>query len=143
MDLVNLSRCFVASMFTLGIAGGILGLGSRPASAQAIIVSTPFSFFVDNQPYPAGTYEFILISQWLLSIQNTGGGDKKLFPIRPQDMRQLGSHGGLAFYSCEGHRKLQAVHVPGTDITVVLLGAEKPPNVIGTHTARPSGIPCK
>jgi hypothetical protein len=138
MNLGNLSQRFVAPFVALGVVGAVLVMVPQSASAQGIIVSNPFSFSVDNQRYPAGTYQFTLESQWLLSIHNADGGNKKFFSIRPEDSGSFGSHGRLIFYNCEGHKQLQAIYIPGTDITAELIGPGNATSDIKTHGLRSS-----
>src|ERR1700728_2324403 len=73
MNPGNRFHRFVAPMLALGVAGAISLLGLQSASAQEITATAPFSFSVDNQQYPAGTYQFTLIPEGLLSIQNADG----------------------------------------------------------------------
>jgi hypothetical protein len=138
MNLGNLIHRFVAPIVALGVVGVLLVMAPQPASAQGVTVAIPFSFSVDNQQYPAGTYRLILDSQWLLSIRNTDGGSENYFPMHPVDSGPLGSHSRLIFYNCEGHRKLQAVYIPGTEIAAELIGPDNATKDIKTHRPRPS-----
>lgn len=138
MNLGNLSPRLVTPFVALGVAGVILLMAPQSASAQEITVSNPFPFSVDNQQYPAGTYQFTLESQWLLSIHNADGGNSNFFPIHPGDSGPLGSHGRLTFYNCEGLEKLEAVYIPGTDITAELIGSDNATHDIKTHEPRTS-----
>jgi hypothetical protein len=107
-------------------ASGMLALGTQTAAAQAaIIVNTPFAFSVGSESYPAGTYEFILLSQWSLSVRNVNGGAEKYFMVRPEDNRRPGSKGGLTFHNSDGHQNLEAVYVPGTGRTAELVQRSK------------------
>jgi hypothetical protein len=137
MNLDNLLHRFVAPMLILVVAGGLPVLAPQSASAQEITVTAPFPFSVDNQQYPAGTYQFSLLSEWLLSIHNT---DRKenFFPIRPERSGASGSRGHLTFYQCEGHNELRAVYIPGTDMTAQLVGPKNAGNEMRTHYSRPS-----
>lgn len=117
----NLFRRFVAPMLAIGVGGVVSFLGARSASAQEITVTTRFSFSVDKEQYPAGTYQFTLIPEGLLSIQNADG-KKNIFPIRPGGRGPFGSNARLTFYKCEGHNALLAVYIPGTDMTAELIG---------------------
>jgi len=101
--------------------GGMLTLGAQTATAQAITVTTPFAFSAGSQSYPPGTYQFTLLSQWSLSIRNVKGGGKRFFAVHPEETGPLNSQGSLTFRNFEGHRNLQAVYVPGTDIAAELL----------------------
>jgi hypothetical protein len=121
MNLGNLFHRFVAPMLAFGVAGAISPLGPQLASAQEITATTPFSFSVDNQQYPAGTYYFTFIPEGLLSIQNADGR-KNIFPIRPEGRGPFGSYARLTFYKCKGHNELLAVYIPGTDMTAELIG---------------------
>ena len=93
----------------------MLALGTQTATAQAIAVTTPFAFSAGTQSYPAGTYQFTLLSEWSLSIRNVNGGGERFFPVIPEENGTLGSHAGLTFRNSEGHASLQVVHLPGTD----------------------------
>jgi hypothetical protein len=121
MNPGNLIHRFVAPMLAFGVAGAISLLGPQLASAQEITATTPFSFSVDNQQYPAGTYYFALIPEGLLSIQNADGR-KNIFPIRPEGRGAFGSYARLIFSKCKGHNELLAVYIPGTDMTAELIG---------------------
>ena len=101
--------------------GGILALDTQTATAQAMIVTTPFDFSAGSQSYPAGTYQFTLLSQWSLSIRNVKGGGEKFFMVRPEENGASGSQVGLAFRNSEGRQNLQKVHVPGTMTAAELL----------------------
>jgi hypothetical protein len=94
---------------------GMLALGTQTATAQAIIVTTPFAFSAGSQSYPAGTYQFTRVSEWSLSIRNVNGGGEKFFVVRPEENGPRESHASLTFRNSEGHQNLQAVYVPGTD----------------------------
>jgi hypothetical protein len=121
MNLGKLFHRFVAPMLALAVAGGISLLVPPFASAQEITATTPFSFSVANQQYPPGTYQFTLIPEGLLSIQNADG-KKNIFPIRPEGRGPFGSNARLTFYKCKGHNELLAVYIPGTDMTAGLIG---------------------
>jgi hypothetical protein len=121
MNLGNLFHRFAAPMLALGVAGALSLLGPQSASAQEVTATTPFSFSVDNQQYPAGTYQFTLIPEGLLSIQNADG-KKNIFPIRPEGRGPFGTSARLTFSKCEGHNELLAVYIPGTDMTAELIG---------------------
>ena len=93
----------------------MLALGTQTATAQAIAVTTPFAFSAGTQSYPAGTYQFTLLSEWSLSIRNVNGGGERFFTVRPQENGTVAPQGGLTFRNSEGHSSLQVVHLPGTD----------------------------
>ena len=93
----------------------MLALGTQTATAQAIAVTTPFAFSAGTQSYPAGTYQFTLLSEWSLSIRNVNGGGERFFTVRPQENGTVAPQKGLTFRNSEGHSSLQAVYVPGTD----------------------------
>jgi hypothetical protein len=84
-------------------------------------MTAPFSFSVDNQQYPAGTYQLALASEWLLSIRD-GDGNQRLFAIRPGSIGHSGSRADLTFCKCAGRHELLAVYIPGTNITAELIG---------------------
>jgi hypothetical protein len=126
---------FVAPMLALGVAGAISVLGPQSASAQEITATVPFPFSVDNQQYPAGTYQLTLTSEWLLSIHNAHG-NQSLFPIRPERNVPLGPGGALTFCKCEGHNDLLAVYIPGTGMTAELIGPKTARNEMNAHVSR-------
>jgi hypothetical protein len=111
--------------------GGMLALGAQTATAQAITVTTPFAFSAGSQSYPAGTYQFTLLSQWSLSIRNVNGGGEKFFMVRPEENGAVGLQGGLAFRNSEGHQNLQKVYVPGTRTAADVL-----PHDASSHRAK-------
>ena len=121
---MNLER-FISTRAKLILAAfsmiSMLALGTQTAGAQAVIVTTPFAFSAGSQSYPAGTYQFTRLSDWSLSIRNVKEGGERFFSVRPQEKRALGSNGSLTFLDSEGHRNLEAVHVPGTDRVAELL----------------------
>jgi hypothetical protein len=135
MNRKNLFRQFTTLTLAVGLAAGISGLSTQTASAQGIIVTTPFTFSAGNQQYPAGTYWFTLISEWMLSIRNVDGGGEKFFPVRPEDNRGLGSNGGLAFRNFDGQKTLEAVYIPGTGRATGLTAHETASNKARTHIA--------
>jgi hypothetical protein len=100
---------------------GMLELSTQTATAQSITVTTPFAFSAGSESYPAGTYQFTLLSEWSLSIRNVNGGGEKFFIVRPEETGTLGSHGSLAFRNSEGHQNLQKVYLPGTTTAAELL----------------------
>jgi hypothetical protein len=120
MSHERLTSIFAKLVLAAVIMSGMLALGTRNAGAQAIIVTTPFAFSAGSQSYPAGTYEFTRLSEWLLSIRNVNGGSQKLFAVRPENNDLPGSKGSLTFRNSDGHQNLQAVYVPGTGRTAEL-----------------------
>jgi hypothetical protein len=107
-------------LLAVGI-GSMLALGTQTATAQdAVIVTTPFAFSAGAQSFPAGTYQFTLLSDWSLSIRSVNGGGQSFFAVEPEQNRAVGSKGSLIFRNSEGHASLQAVYVPGTDRAVEL-----------------------
>ena len=127
---------FVAPTLALGVAGAMLVLGPQSAAAQEITATVPFTFSVDNEQYPAGTYQFTLTSEWLLSIHDAHG-KQGLFPIRPERFKPLASGGGgLTFCKCEGLNELLSVYIPGTDMTAELIGPRAARNEVNAHISR-------
>jgi hypothetical protein len=120
MNPGTLFRRFVAPMLAVGVAGAMSLLGPNSASAQEVTATAPFSFSVDNQQYPAGTYQLNLVPEGLLSIQNANG-KRDFFPIRPEGRGPFGTDGRLTFYKCGGHYELVAVYVPGTVMSAELV----------------------
>jgi hypothetical protein len=110
----------VTPMLALGVAFTILVSGPQSASAQKITVTAPFSFSIDNQQYPAGTYRFTLISGWLLCMHNADGKEN-FFPVRPEGSGPFGSRAGLTFRNSRGHNNLLAVYIPDLHMTAVLI----------------------
>jgi hypothetical protein len=52
----------------LGLLGLVLALAARPAEAQgkqSLILNAPFSFMVEQQSMPAGTYRIVVEHGWL------------------------------------------------------------------------------
>lgn len=129
--IFTLAKSIVAAVTTTGI----LALGTQTASAQAVVVTTPFNFSAGNQIYPAGTYQFTILSDWFLSIRNVNGGGERFFTVRPEENGLPGLHGALIFRNSEGHKKLQAVYVPGTDRGVELLQDETVSNKPKRHVS--------
>jgi hypothetical protein len=121
MNREKFSSTFAKLILAAVSISGMLALGTQTAAAQAIIVTTPFAFSVGSQCYPAGRYQFTLLSEWFLSIRNVNGGGEKFFTVRPEENGPLGLHGGLTFRNSEGHKNLQVVHVPGRDRAAALL----------------------
>ena len=116
---------FAAAFLTVAAAAAILPVAMQTASAQAIMVSTPFAFSAGSESYPAGTYEFTLVSDWSLSIRNINDGSERFFTTRPEENRsQISRAGSIVFRNSEGHKSLLSVHVPGTDKVETLLQAE-------------------
>jgi hypothetical protein len=111
------------SIFAAIVMIGILSLGAQTASAQSVNVTAPFSFVAGSQSYPAGTYEFTLISEWCLSIRNMSGGGEKFFTILPSDDNKMQQSGGLSFRNTNGQKVLLAVYVPGSERAAVLTEA--------------------
>ena len=114
-------RTFVKLILAAVSIGSPLALGTQAAAAQAIIVTAPFAFSAGSQSYPAGTYQFTLLTEWSLSIRNVRGGGEKFFSVRPEDNAPLGLHGGVIFRDSNSHQTLRAVYVPGTDRAAELL----------------------
>jgi hypothetical protein len=121
MNCEKLISTFAKLILVAATLTGMLALGTQTATAQAIIVTTPFAFSAGSQSYPAGTYEFTRLSEWSLSIRNVNAGGEKFFAVHPEEKVLPGSHAGLTFRNSEGHQNLQAVYVPGTDSAAELL----------------------
>jgi hypothetical protein len=116
-----------------GLVGALIGLSAHSVSAQSFIVTTPFSFCVNQQAYPKGRYRLTLRSQWILSIQNVNGDDEGFFHIRREDGGAkdlaggpMASAGGVTFRTFEDIKELQIVHEPGSDSTFELIGQAFP-----------------
>jgi hypothetical protein len=121
MNRKKLKAIFVKIIVVSFTASGILALGTQAASAQSIVVTIPFTFSAGDQLYPVGTYQFTLLSGWLLSMRNAKGGGERFFAVGPKQNGSEGSHDGVVFRNSEGHKNLQAVYVPGSRISVELL----------------------
>lgn len=129
MNLRNLRDRIASSTLALGIVGTLAGLGAHAVFAQSMTATTPFPFCVKDQAYPMGTYRFILIFPWLLSIRNVKGGGERLFQVYPQSAhrqglagRSLGSDDVVSFSTVHGLRELKAVHEAGSDVSFELIG---------------------
>lgn len=121
MSRARLTSIFAKLVLAAVTTTGMLALSAQNAGAQAVIATTPFAFSAGSQVFPAGTYEFTLLSQWSLSIRSVDGGSQKFFTVRPEDGSVPGSKGSLTFHNSDGHQSLQAVYVPGTGRTAELL----------------------
>jgi hypothetical protein len=76
-----------------------------------------------RQVYPAGTYEFNLVSEWCLSIRNMNGGNGKFFTTIPSEKNRMQQNGGLTFRNTGGRKVLLAVYVPDKERAAVLTEA--------------------
>jgi len=122
MNRKKLTATFVKAIVAVFTASGILALGTQTASAaQAIIVTVPFTFSAGNQLYPVGTYQFTVLSEWSLSMRNVKGGSERFFMVAPKQNGSEASHAGIIFRNSAGHKDLEAVYVPGSDISAELL----------------------
>ena len=112
------------SMLALGIVGATFAMGACSASAQSITVTTPFPFCINNQAFPRGTYRFIPLSQWVLSIRDVNRESEELFPVRPEVRDRKSSEtgpmwnvGGVTFRNSQGVHTLKAVYDPISDLS--------------------------
>jgi hypothetical protein len=121
MNRKKLTATFVKVIVAAFAASGMLALGTQAASAQSIVVTIPFTFSAGDQLYPVGTYQFTLLSGWLLSMRNVKGGVERFFTVGPKQNGSKGSHDSVVFRNSEGHKDLQAVYVPASRISVQLL----------------------
>jgi hypothetical protein len=135
MNREKVSNGFAIILLAIVIASAIFGVSAHAAARQAIIVTTPFNFSVDNQHYAAGTYEFALLSDQFLCIRNVKSGSKEFFLIRPDQDGPLGAKGKLVFRNSNGHRILESVYVPGTDMSVALIEHRRNMNTVKTDCA--------
>jgi hypothetical protein len=127
MNLRHARNHIFTSMSALAFVWSTMGVGARSVSAQSITVTTPFSFCVNNQAFPEGTYRFTPVDEWLLSIRNVNGGSEQLFLAHPVD-RDRGNRattaamelGGVTFRNFEGVRTLTSVYDPGSDVSYEL-----------------------
>ena len=133
MNREKVSHRFTQIVLAIAMASGLLGFSAKTAAAQSIIVTTPFSFSVENQHYAAGTYEFTLPSDRFLSIRNVNGGPQEFFLVCPGQDGPLGVRGGVIFQSSNGHRILESVYVPGTDISAVLMEPKPDGDNVNAH----------
>jgi hypothetical protein len=116
MNRIKFVITYTKLILAVVLTSGILALGTQAASAQEIIVTTPFAFSAGSQLYPAGTYRFtVKYESSLLSIRNVNGGGEKFFMVRPEVNKPLRPHSGLIFDNSDGSNNLQAVRLPGTD----------------------------
>ena len=141
MNLKNLCDRIVSSVLALGIVGSLMGLGAHSVSAQSIAATTPFPFCVSNQAYSMGSYQFTLISDWLLAIRNVNGGGERLFLVHPEfggsqglASRPVGSDDGVVtFRTFQGFRELKAVHQAGSEVSFELVGKGVPRDKLQTR----------
>jgi opacity protein-like surface antigen len=138
MNREKVSNGFAKILLAIVIASAIFGVSAQAADTQAIVVTTPFNFSVDNQHYAAGTYEFSLLSDRFLSVRNVKGVSEEFFLVRQEQDGPLGVKGGLVFQNSNGHRILKSVYVPGTDMSAALI--EHPRNGNAVKTDRASGV---
>ena len=110
------AKAIVAAIVT----SGIFALGTHTASAQSIIATVPFAFSAADQSFPAGTYQFTSLSEWSLSIRNVKGGGEKFFTARPEQNGRA-SRSSVVFHNFKGQKILEAVYVPGSNISAELL----------------------
>jgi hypothetical protein len=121
MNRKKLTATLVKAIVAAFTASGILAIGTQTASAQQIIVTVPFAFSAGDQLYPSGTYQFTLLSAWSLSMRNMNGGGERFFMVSPKQNGPKESHAAIVFRNSTGHKDLEAVHVPGSDISAELL----------------------
>jgi hypothetical protein len=115
------AKAIVAAFTT----SGLLALGTQTASAQAITATVPFAFSAGDQPFPSGTYQFTLLSGWLLSVRNVKGGGEKFFTVHPQQNGSHASHARIVFGNSGGQKKLEAVHLSKSDGGAELLSSAR------------------
>jgi hypothetical protein len=104
-------RAIVAAVIT----SGLLALGTKTASAQAITATVPFAFSAGDQPFPAGTYQFTFLSQWSLSIRNVKGGSERFFTVHPRQNGPHASRARIVFHNSGGQKNLEAVYLSKSD----------------------------
>lgn len=121
MNRKKLTAPLVKTIVAAFTASGILAIGTLTASAQQINVTVPFTFSAGDQLYPAGTYQFTLLSAWKLSMRNMNGEGERFFMVSPKQNKSEASHASIVFRISTGHKDLEAVHVPGSDISAELL----------------------
>jgi hypothetical protein len=124
MNRKKLTASLVKAIVAAFTASGLLAMGMETASAQQIIVTVPFAFSAGDQPYPAGMYQFTLLSAWKLSMRNMNGGGERFFMVSPKQNGPKESHAAIVFRNLTGHKDLEAVHVPGSDISAELLSSD-------------------
>jgi hypothetical protein len=105
------ARAIVAAI----VASGIFALSTQTASAQSIIATVPFAFSAGDQPFPSGTYQFTLLSEWSLSIRNVNGGGEKFFTVHPKENRSRASRDGIIFHNSRGQKNLEAIYMRESD----------------------------
>ena len=125
MSREKLTSKFLKLFIVTVTTGGMLALSTQNARAQAVIITTPFAFTAGSQSYPAGTYEFTLLSAWTLSIRNVNVGGQRFVTVRPEDDSRPGTKASVTFDDSDGHQNLEAVYVPGTGRTAELLPHNK------------------
>lgn len=140
MNLRHLCNRVVSSLVVICCGGSLVEVSAHSVSAQSITVTTPFSYCVNSRAYPGGQYKFTLVSDWLLSIRNVNGGGEDLFLVHPEaggakgmTIGSVGPAGGLTFRTFQGFKELQAVHEPGPDLILELIGPATARDKSKTH----------
>lgn len=104
----------VKSLFAILISGSLLPTAHAQFEPE-ITVDIPFAFSADGQEIAAGTYQLQLASSdFLMSVTNAATGKELFITVRPEEDRQVASHGRLTFHICQGHSYLAEIHIPGT-----------------------------
>jgi len=105
------ARAIVAAVIT----SGILAIGTKSASAQAVTATVPFAFSAGDQLFPVGTYQFTFLSHWSLSIRNVKGGGERFFTVHPQQNGSQASRARIVFRNSGGQKTLEAVYLPKSE----------------------------
>ena len=128
MNLKNLCNRIGSSMLAPCIVASVAFLGAHSVSAQSITVTTTFPFCVNKEAYPIGTYQFTLLSDWILSVHNVNRKGEQMFAIRPGDggiqgsaSRAVRSVGGATFRTFRDFWELTTVSEPVADTAFELI----------------------
>jgi hypothetical protein len=124
MNRKKLTATLVKAIVGALTASGLLAIATQTASAQQIIVTVPFAFSAGEQLYPSGTYQFTLLSAWKLSMRNMNGGGERFFMVSPKQNGPKEAHASIVFRNVTSLKDLEAIHVPGSDISAELLSSD-------------------
>lgn len=112
----HIPSLIVKLLVTILVISGPFAISVQAQTDPGIIVSIPFPFTVGTQRVAPGTYDFSLVSQFLLSVRNAITGEKEMFPVRPEQRRAIEQKGSLTFHNSAGCSVLSEVHFPGASM---------------------------
>jgi len=98
----------------LGLMGLILTLGALPSTAQgkkSLVLNAPFSFMVEQQKMPAGTYQILVEHGWL-QIRSADNKTAAMVLTLPVSGKTPESVGQVVFNHCGDRYFLSQVWLP-------------------------------